>query len=447
MHKILNKTNVKAVATALILSLTLTSCSVFKRDTSAEPVDNSVVVVNDINDLAEDSFYVGKSNGKFYKLYISNTSFSLKRGENSVTPSNVAWFKEDYDKIPTMKQGDYIVYHSSSLLTQELHVNRMYDLGYTFGIAKLEKQKNQDYYYFSTIPDKLNVMPNSSASQTLELNAEKVVLDKVGETPIRSGNVSPAGTVKGLEKDNVYKAYIYKGTKAHQYDIAADARTLAMAEKDTLKKYEFFEENTVRFQFPAYYNPGYYLVEGFGVVKYIKDNEKFDEGIDMNIPNVYPTKEQLENGDDLYDTTEYVQTDDIIKQNFTALEDGMFYVNVKYNNEEDKEKGYKPPTVKIVGTDSSTTLQADENGVFETNIELTAGDYEIHIIGLNGRNYTYKAISAAAKEEDTNNSDIVTNDPNSKEEGNADSSGEDSNNQQTKDSNDKPSMADLVNGD
>lgn len=440
MRKILNKNSVKTMATALILSLTLTSCSVFKRDTSSEPVDNSVVVVNDINDLSEDSFYVGKPNGKFYRLYVGNTSFPIKRGDNSVTPTNVAWFKEDYGKIPTMKQGDYIIYHSSSLLTQSLHVNRMYDLGYTFGIAKLEKQKDQDYYSFSTIPENLNVMPNSSASQTLELGAEKVVLDKVGETPIRSGNISPAGTVKGLEKDNVYKAYIYKGTKAHQYDIIADTRTFAMAEKDVLNKYEFFGENTVRFQFPAYYNPGYYLVEGFGLVRYIKDNDKFSENIDMNIPNVYPTKKQLESGEDFYDTTEYIQTDDIVKENFTVLEDGMFYVNVKYNNSEDQEKGYKAPTVKVVGSDSSITLQANEDGLFETEVELTAGDYEIHIIGLNDRTYTYKAIPASAKE--AVKEDVV--DKNDDENNNNE---KDENGQTNDDVGDKPSMADLVNGD
>ena len=138
----------KVLALASILILTLSSCSVFKRDEPTEVVDNSVVVVNDIEDLSEDSFYVGKQNGKFYKLYMNTGSFVPQRGMNSVTPTNVMWFKEDYKKIPTMRQGDYIVYHSSSLLKQDLAVNRLYDLGYTIGIAGLKEQNNQEYYYF-----------------------------------------------------------------------------------------------------------------------------------------------------------------------------------------------------------------------------------------------------------------------------------------------------------
>lgn len=427
MHIFFNKKflkNIKVIAVASILTLTLSSCSLFRRDVPTDVVDNSVVVVNNINDLSEDTFYVGKQNGKFYRLYMGAGSFVPQRGSNSTKPTNVLWFKEDYDKIPTMKQGDFIVYHSNSLLKQNLAVNRLYDLGYTIGIAKLKKQENQDHYYFSAVPDSLNVMTTSSAAQTLELNSEKVVLDKMGETPIRSGNVSQSGTVKGLTKDSIYKVWIYRGTKAHQYNIIADTRAFGMAEKDTLSKYEFHGENTVRFQFPAYYNPGYYMIDGFGLVRYIKDNEKFSDDIDMNIPNVYPTKQEIENGLDIYDNTAYVDTSDVTTQTFNVLEDGEYYINVDYNNSEDEEKGYKVPTVKLVGPDRSIPVPHVKDGLFELKIELNAGDYEIQIIGLHGRTYTYKA--------------VPSNTLDSEKEGTSKS--ENDNNNQDK----KPTMADLV---
>ena len=101
----------------------------------------------------------------------------------------------------------------------------------------------------------LTVDPNSDAKKLQDITANgQIVIDSIGDTPLRSGNVSTSGTVIGLEKNKTYAVNAYLGTNLHRNNIKADVQVLASSEGHHIDKFDFSGDKTVEFKFPSYYN-------------------------------------------------------------------------------------------------------------------------------------------------------------------------------------------------
>ena len=407
------------VAKSLLLGFALVSlsaCSLFDRK---EAISTSgVKIEKDVNNLEEDSYYA--YNGKEYgKLYLGDRSFKESSSGTLTTstkgnPERVIWLKDDIKNIPVMRRGDKIVFHSSTKLITRLNVERYYDLGYSIGIAKLKEDKGTGRFSLDIRDSSLTIAPNSDAKQLQDITANgQVVIDSIGDTPLRSGNVSPSGTIIGLEKDKTYAVNAYLGTNLHNKNIKADVRVLASSEGNKIEKFEFSGHKTVEFQFPSYYNSGYYLINGFGLVRYI-----------------YP--KAGENGDDI--SQKNIQAEDLTSTKVNITSDGEQTIVITYSDPEDKETKIGAPTAKLISPNGVSVFEQGAANTLTLKTTLEKGEYEVQIIGLHGRNYSYRVTSADGKS--TTKEDDVAGPPQDKKEDAP----------QGDNSNSSKSLADIVNG-
>lgn len=388
---------IKRLMTVMICAVTaasITACSpadFFIRQHGYNDRQYRVEIVKNPKNIEDKSFYVQKLDGTYHKPYIGETTFS---GNNSGTRNRVAWFGKDYDKIPTMNKGEKIVYRSTDEFSPEFSVERFQDLGYTLGICGMSPTST-GRYQFSTDPTDRSININSSAGKLYELGTHKVTMEVIGDTELRGGNISQAGTILGLQRGKTYSADIYIGTEIIDYDLIADVRAMKSMEDYTITEFAYDKNKVVSFSFPDYFNSGYYFVGGFGMVRYIDSDREFSEEIAMNIPNPTPDQETDNGEEEIYETI--AATTETVP--FMVDKKDFIEVAVSFDTAEGSStaaqesaagSGIVPPTGRVVGESGSYTLNINESGDSLVGVfELEPGEYRIEIKGLAGRSYSY----------------------------------------------------------
>lgn len=435
----------KIYLSLMIISLVpiLSSCGLFNRE--EEEFDNNVDIINNIEDMEDGSYYLKKSDKEYQRPYVGNLNYKRENNQMpDVNPAYVAWFGQDFQKIPTMHKGEKIIYKSSVPFGEKIRIQRYFDFGYTMGISGLYKSSESDRYYFRVGEDTNYINPDSSAGAILEEfnSTAAILLESIGDTPLKSGNVTEAGTVKGLEKGKTYSNYMYVGTQLKKFNIVADVKCLSAAEYDEITDYRYTKSKTVEFTFPKYYNSGYYFIGGFGFVRYVDSDKKFNENMDMNIPNDYPKRD--EDGSEIKEeSAEYIRANDITKTSLYVDHDQKAKVIVTIEKEDKEDKYTVTPTIKLIGSDRAYTLDKDDKNTYVGKFDLSKGAYDLQIIGLNGRTFKYRiedreketSIDGSGTGTTTKINQIPKDDKENKNEEKKDS----------KDDNKKETMADIVN--
>ena len=286
-----------------------------------------------------------------------------------------------------MYPGDKIVYRQDDGVVEgDVLIERFYDLGYTIGVCGL-KPNNTGRYVFDTDVKNLNINPASDASQLTNAGDYQAVIESIGNAKLRSGNISEAGTIIGLEKDKTYSTDVYIGTILKNYKIKADVRALMSEEAYNIKDFDYMQSKIISITLPSWLNSGYYLVNGYGLFRYSSTGKEWDENTDVNVPNV-PI---AQSDDQKTDTKQTLESDDIKEEKLTVEEDGKYTITVNYDTKEVKRGSYKVanPKARVVGADGATFLSQNEEGKLELSIELSKGDYSLQIIGLSGRTYSF----------------------------------------------------------
>ena len=348
----------------------------------------SVTVVDNVNDLENKGIYVQKNDGTYHRLYVGDTNF---RGGTRVS-KRVMWFGKDFEEVPVMHKGEKLVYRSSSEFEPHFTIERFQDLGYTIGICGMSPTSS-GRYRFSTAPEKRCIDINSSARELYSLGDHTVTMDMSGETELRRGNVSQAGTIIGLERGKTYSTDIYIGTEVQRFDFAADVRAMLSMENHTIREFCYEQNKVVSFELPDHFNSGYYYIEDFGLVKYVNSDEEYSEEIAMNIPNAAGESSMENSG--LYQP--FIAVTETVP--FRIDEEGDFAVEVSFSSAADgivnaggASSGDEiiPPTARVFGESGSYSLNLnDEGNVLSGAFRLVPGDYTIEITGLAGRTYSY----------------------------------------------------------
>lgn len=374
---------------ATMMTLLLTGCGLFSRKGD----DNyDVVVETDMYKLEEGGFYVHRGE-EFHKLHLGYTTFEGQTTDQS--DDRIAWFGKDWTKIPTMYKGDTIILHTAETFVESFNVERFEDLGYSLGICNMEKRKS-GRFLFSTDPKLMNINPGSDASVLYELGEGSAVIERIGDAELRSGNVSRAGSIIGLNEGDTYNTEVYTGTYVNNYDLIADSRVLCSMDIDEIVDYDYMQATYIRIRFPEYFNSGYYMLGGYGIVRYIATDEaQAHEDIEMNLPNTLHLADVLE--DETLTSTAML---DIVPQEtrveeFTIAVAQKVTVTINLNNESALNEIM--PIAKIIGNKGVFTLSPEGDDVLTTTCDLEIGDYTLEISGLAGRTYTYR-VEAAEKE-------------------------------------------------
>ena len=369
--------------TVCIAASSMTGCSVFDRTHGYNDREYSVTVETKESRLEDGSYYVMKNDGTFHRLYLGETSFGGSPVASSVSAKRVAWFGKDADRIPTMYRGECIAFRSSTEFSESFPVERFEDTGYTIGICGM-KESGTGRYKFSTNPENMQIDMNASTGELYRLGDHTATMDRIGDIELRKGNISRAGTVVGLERGKTYATEVYIGTDVLRYSFVADVRAFVSSDLCTLSDYSYTQGKTISIHFPDWFHSGYYLVGGYGIVRYVASEREFSENMDMNIPN--DPAQAVEEGEET--TGETIET-----VTFRIDREEEITVQVTFEPENGGVDGYgriPDPSAKVIGEHSVYSLSPEREGELTMTATLPVGDYTLEITGLNGRDYKYR---------------------------------------------------------
>lgn len=375
----------------------LTGCSVIESIFIRNPSDMgngdySVITASSPSALEDGCFYVEKGEKEYHKTYIGKKNYSDYYLTESVDPNRVIWFGKDYDRIPTMQKGEKIVFRSSQEFRPYFIIERFEDFGFTVGVCGLKETDTGRYILSASNYNYISVNPDSSAKALLDLGEHDITLEQIGGIKLRSGNISRAGTIIGLEEGKSYETDVYIGTDLHTYSLVADVRAMVSMELYRISDYQYERNHAVSFEFPEGLPSGYYCINGAGVVRYINSERPYSPTMDMNIPSGLVTDDS---GNILYTEKEEPDAEtqkDIIKSSSFRMDtDERVKIVLTYTT---SSVDVAPPKAKVYGEYGVYTLNPDNDSenTLSGEYELPAGDYKIEVSELYGRDYKYKVI-------------------------------------------------------
>lgn len=241
-------------------------------------------------------FYVRHSNGKDEPVYFGYATFEEGRTASSPDNDRVMWFKDDFEKIPTLYAGDSLIFYTKEILDEKFIYERFFDYGYSLGICGLEPSTSGRYKISTDINDN-NTYPGGDTDVLLTLDNDELLLDTIGGERIREDKNNPndsfltqIGSLAKLKQGGKYTVEIYEGTIKHEYTFTADVRLLGSVEIVETNDYMFQSDNVICLTIPETFNNGYYLINGVGLFRYVSDDVIYDENTNFNIPNVVDDK-------------------------------------------------------------------------------------------------------------------------------------------------------------
>ena len=280
----------KVYAAVLIISAILTGCG-------KENVDATETIVDPLaylNEMEDGVYYVRHYDNTIEPIYFGNATFDMEDIPHQATNDRIMWFKEDFVNIPTLYAGESIILQTANEFEETVNFERFEDLGYTIGICNMQV-KESGRLSISTEKDDRCTYPNSDADKIINLSNENVILDTIAGKEIRvldkkstqddeivpgtwkDSLLSRCGTINNLAKGSTYKVEIYNGTFRNEYLLTADVRVLSSLEMWTSYDYVFESERIINVKIPEYFNSGYYLLNGLGMFRYVKEVDSNDE--------------------------------------------------------------------------------------------------------------------------------------------------------------------------
>ena len=371
----------------LILLLVFTAvcmsgCSLTKRKSQTSTVPTKPVQVKSLKSGTIYVMHEDTATGE-------KTCYATYYNDVSNTDPAVFWFREDIGAIPTVYEGDKLIYWSEKPLSVNYKLKRYRYMGYTIGICGIRRAQTGQYY-FNTGEKTESLSKKSDAAKLIRLNSEATVLRSVGNvTKLGKANFGLGGIVSGLEKNAVYKCVVYTGSVKHEYDLTSNNIALTYWKKDeaTAVGYKYLDGNIVSINIPKDLQSGYYRIGSSGMFRYVKAGS-FNEDTDFNVPNNITVASNYKDngaGDTSYSKeTENGATDKKI-YGFKVEIEQETTVQITYDDDKDG-KTLPDPSVKIIGDSFVITMEkAQGENKFYMKKNLPIGSYTIEITGLNGR--------------------------------------------------------------
>ncbi|MCR5669627.1 MAG: hypothetical protein K6G10_01355 [Butyrivibrio sp.] len=332
------KNKIITVCTAVIMAATmLTGCG--------EPKNTAGALTNNSKDyvsgLVNNVYYIRDKENNCTPIYFGNGTFE----QDSITsnPSNerILWYKEDFEKIPTLYKGDSLILFTTNVVNELMTFERFEYYGYTIGLCGMETLPSGRYKVF-TNKDMRCTYPYGDTDEILKLNNESVIIESLGDVKVRKPNeddmtgsfLTRSGTIKGLTANKQYSVDIYEGSVYHNYIFTADVIALGSMEVTQRYDYEFERENLINITIPEWFHSGYYMINGAGLFRYV-DGESYNEDTNFNIPNEDPTKDgSTITQSDMTAAEEFAQAMESVESDqsseFTVREEGMVSVTVTF---------------------------------------------------------------------------------------------------------------------
>lgn len=395
---------------SMMMPLILGGCGNNTLTTKNDPDPNAY-----IEDLEPDVFYVRtKDTNECKAIYFGAATFDESSTVSSPRDNRVAWFNDEmYKNIPTLYEGDSLIYKTSEEVNETVIFERFEDFGYSIGLCQLTPTPS-GRYSISTVSNDNNTFPNGDTDELLLLTNENVIIDTIGGVKLRApqkteqGNlvnsqVTRVNSIANLEKGKLYEAEIYEGSKLHKYKFTANIRIMGSMEVVKSTDYVYESEKLIRIEIPKEFHSGYYMVNGAGVFRLVRGNEYIEGQTDFNEPNENNESkgeaviDSINNNNGVEDkNTEYqnnkpVEYDapdldiedmqDYEESIFTLSETGIVEVTAKITNCDN------PDLITGIVVDPTGEYYLMDNNGNILNVEFEAtitGDYSIQLYDMNG---------------------------------------------------------------
>ena len=332
------KKKILSIISTALLATALTACG--------EPTNTAGAITGDTksytSSLEDGKYYVRDKDNNCTPVYFGNGTF--EEGEISTTPANdrVLWYKDDFDKIPTLYEGDSLIMFTKNEIEERMVFERFELFNPTIGICGMEELKSGRFKIY-TDKEKKCTYPYGDTDEILKLENDSVILENIGGQDVRKetdGNVTStfltrSGTILGLTKDKAYNVKIYEGTILHDYIFTADVIPLGSMETTETYDYAFEEDNLIKINIPDFFNTGYYMINGAGLFRYVKGDSYSDSTI-FNNPNVPPEGAQYAtiNQEQVQENLEFAmnaaEEEEGTERTFTIKKEGSVNVQVSF---------------------------------------------------------------------------------------------------------------------
>lgn len=270
------------VAAVIVMGLSSTTLSSMS--------DSSSKVVEDQAELESGNFYVKEGNS-YKKADFKDYTFKGKEINEDGSEERGIFFNVDEEDIPTVTSQDELLYISKTDVPQEFIFERFRDDGISIGLANLIKDESNHYYFplnendDSDYESYVDMESDVKAVTKLE-NVSRLYIDQVGDIKVNPDTVTKGGVIKGLESCKEYIATFYTGTLYQDFKVNSNIHTFTSMESIKSYDYDFLHSNVIRVKIPEYFKSGYYLVNGIGFFRYLKDSDIGRTDVFINDPMI-----------------------------------------------------------------------------------------------------------------------------------------------------------------
>ena len=322
----------------------------------------------------------------FYPVYLGTTMYN-NPVIKVVDPRRVIKYTKNTEKIPRLYQEDELVYVSREKPPGIVVWERFKDRGYSTGMSdifvndteRLQIEKN---------PKKILSYSNAGEHFINFEDKTPIVIESIDGITLDSTRLSDINTITGLEKNKVYSMDTYIGTFLYNIDIVADTKYFQSWEIYASNVFEYTKEGYAVITIPEGLKPGYYNLNGMGLVCYMgetKRNDMNQEFIDFSVPgsednpNILLSTALQEIGEDIEDYEDMFYEDDDYESGKVYIEtkDGE-YEDFRFHIEVEPEKNIISPYWSLVPISAeSVNLYVYEN---DSDEEYYSMSYNIETI-------------------------------------------------------------------
>lgn len=225
--------------------------------------------------LVSGTYYV-VHNGVYYPVYKYGTNYD-DAPTYYVQPGRQTYFTTENEiNIPTLFEGDTLVYYSTNALLDYINWERYYDLGYTIGLIDLRTMESGRVYLDLSDDDSVCIIPDSELYAMYDLGAENILIDKIGGVQIDKSFVTD-GIISVTKKSKTYDLEVYTGTYFKHYTATANTHVLKAYELFASIEYKTLQEFFYEIEIPEYFVDGYYMVDGCGMFRLVRGNSYSEE--------------------------------------------------------------------------------------------------------------------------------------------------------------------------
>ncbi len=380
----------KVIFLGVIMSFILAGCSFSGEENQEETVSDNATYSFDITgerlpgikvsqdekflqENMEDNSYYVEHDGYYYPLaaYKRLMADDYNDYEKPVDKKDTFIFSSENEKeIPTLFEGDRLIYYSTSSLLNYTLFYRMFDAGYTIGLAHLQSDIGGNVYVdiSSNENTEITIMPDTEMYELYnQKNADQILLDKVSGQKITKEMLTN-GILRGLKKDAIYDLDLYLGTYYSHCSTPASFHVFTGYEKFASTEYIPLQEYIYEVPIPKYFVTGYYTVGGEKMFRLVRGKSYntdtfFNEQL-LFLPDEDEDGNPIKEEDKTYKT--YSENKELC-QFQTSLEGKLGYVNEDELSLSQEEEVETPAQIDI----NSTIMKQFDIWLPEGECEIT----------------------------------------------------------------------------